>query len=347
MSDTGQSQIWNSDIVTRVPEQKKSFIYNWKFWVGLALAIFLIVWIIVTFVYRPKSSTSTKDVSTRNISDRERRRQRRRVYYEDSDDDYSDEEEYIRSTRQPIPVPVPVPVPKVQPLSIQDVVVEPRPRFQDIHLRQEPTRSIIDTCDDIPGPTRPSRNIDFTPDIPNYANHTGRQQERWKREGECRRILETIYGMPFPKAHPDWLVNDITGHKLELDGYCQPLELAFEHMGKQHYDPDDNYNKSDEEYKAMIYRDNLKARLCKERGVYLYVIPYNIPFQDLENFIRHNAPEVVAAREAREKQLAAGINPDALSHFQQLGPQPIDPSSRTRGQRPARAIQVPENVWRQ
>ena len=404
--DVNQS-MWSSDIVTSRPtpsppssEKNKWFIYDWKFWIGIAIAVIIIVWIVVTFIYHPKSSNTYGSSNSRDIRDMrdpDRRRHRRRVYYEDYDDDYDDDysdDEYEDryeyespphrrpyrnqhgqtshqshsqyqhqsqyQSQAPLSIPVPtqvpiqesqyVPQPTVQPIDeLADTTFEGN-TFEDITLTQ-PTQAntsqanasmistrTIDTCDDVPGPMRPSRNIDFTPDIPDYADHTGRKAERWKREGECRRILETIYGLPFPKVHPEWLVNDLTGHVMELDGYCEPLNIAFEHMGRQHYDPDDNYNKSDDEYKALIYRDNLKARICKERGIYLYVIPYNIPFNQLENFIRHNMPEVVAAREARERQLATGVNPDALTHFQQLGPKPIDPDSRIKGVRQPKPI---------
>lgn len=369
MDNVSSSPIWSSEMVTKTPSpEKKSFIYNWKFWIGLALAIFLIAWIVVTFIYRP--STSNTNTS---------KRVKHKVYYEDSDDDYTDddeEEEYVSrrhtqvnrrritpdvstehiNMRSSIPDVGTRTIPDVDKRTIPDVDKRTIPDvniqgnmnigtrdFLDIKLPSRTT--IVDTCDDIPGPQRPSRNIDFTPDIPNYANYTGRQPERWKREGECRRILENIYGVPFTKEYPDWLVNDLTGHNLELDGYNPDLRIAFEHMGKQHYDPDDHFNKNDEEYKQMIYRDNLKARLCKENGVYLYVIPYNIPFKDLENFIRHNSPEAVAARQAREQQLAEGVNPDALSHFQQIVPKPIDPESNTRGRKP-RGIKVPDHMWK-
>ena len=38
-----------------------------------------------------------------------------------------------------------------------------------------------------------------------------------KGEIECRRYLETIFQVPFPKARPDFLKNPVTGNNLELD----------------------------------------------------------------------------------------------------------------------------------
>ena len=61
----------------------------------------------------------------------------------------------------------------------------------------------------------------------------------YKNEEYCREIFEDITGKKFPKERPDWLVNDKTGKKLELDGYCEELKLAFEYDGKQHFENTD------------------------------------------------------------------------------------------------------------
>jgi len=38
----------------------------------------------------------------------------------------------------------------------------------------------------------------------------------------------------FPAQRPLWLIN-ARGHQMELDGYCQKLNLAFEYQGEQHF----------------------------------------------------------------------------------------------------------------
>lgn len=323
-----ENQIWSTDLLTRAPSTKTTktgMLYNWKFWVFLTIVIFIFMWIIVAYFCSKTSTTK----STNNKS------RKRRIYYddEDEDDEYDSDEEYEYRRRRPEPRERET---RTEPRE-REVRVEPVEEFRDINLNRQPI-SIIETSSDIMGPERPSRNIDFSPPIPNYANHTGRQPERWKREGECRRVLETIYSVPFPKSYPDWLINDLTGRHLELDGYNSELQIAFEHMGKQHYDPDDRYNNNDEEYKMLIYRDNLKANLCQQNEVYLIVIPYNIPFGDIENYIRYNLPEAVASRQARQEQLASCTTPAAIPHFQQLVP-------TAKPAREQRAINVPDYVW--
>jgi hypothetical protein len=52
----------------------------------------------------------------------------------------------------------------------------------------------------------------------------------------CRLYFETLFKEKFPKTHPNWLRND-KRKQLELDGYCEKLNLAFENNGKQHYQP--------------------------------------------------------------------------------------------------------------
>src|SRR5690606_5877566 len=63
-----------------------------------------------------------------------------------------------------------------------------------------------------------------------YCNE--RQEEKL-----CREVFEEWFGEPFIKIRPEWLVNPKTNYKLELDGYCEKLNIAFEYNGIQHYKP--------------------------------------------------------------------------------------------------------------
>lgn len=118
-------------------------------------------------------------------------------------------------------------------------------------------------------------------------------------EEECRRIFEKIYNAPFPRRRPSWLVNNLTGRRMELDGYCEMHNIAFEYNGEQHYKSDHPFNRSHQAFLDQVHRDNLKVELCDIRGVYLLTIPYNVPYNKLEKYIRYYLPEAVAAREVR------------------------------------------------
>jgi len=47
------------------------------------------------------------------------------------------------------------------------------------------------------------------------------------REERCREIFEKIFNNKFPKIRPSWLISP-KGFRMELDGYCAKLGLAFE-----------------------------------------------------------------------------------------------------------------------
>jgi hypothetical protein len=69
----------------------------------------------------------------------------------------------------------------------------------------------------------------------------------------------------------DWLVNE-NGNKMELDGYCEKLNLAFEHHGIQHYSVDGEMTQDDDMLRKSKARDKKKEKLCFEHGIKLIVI---------------------------------------------------------------------------
>ena len=69
----------------------------------------------------------------------------------------------------------------------------------------------------------------------------------------------------------EWLKNH-DGNKMELDGYCASLNLAFEHHGAQHYKITGNMTIDDKQLKESKERDKRKEKLCFENGIKLIVI---------------------------------------------------------------------------
>jgi hypothetical protein len=101
-------------------------------------------------------------------------------------------------------------------------------------------------------------------------------------ERVCRFVFESLFGVPFNKVRPDWLLNQ-EGNRLELDGFSEHVKIAFEHNGKQHYS--EKYHRGTEK---LIQDDVVKKEQCKQNGITLIVVP-EIPsltkFEDSVNFI--------------------------------------------------------------
>lgn len=92
-------------------------------------------------------------------------------------------------------------------------------------------------------------------------------------EAQVRDYFESLLGRKFPTARPDWLRSDATGARLELDGYCEELALAFEYQGEYHYIyiPVHHQGRTLEEVEEI---DALKKKLCQEHIVDLIQVPF-------------------------------------------------------------------------
>jgi len=96
------------------------------------------------------------------------------------------------------------------------------------------------------------------------------------RYGEkcCKKFFETIFGLPFPKIRPEFLQinpNDKRS-KLELDGYCSELNLAWEYQGEQHNKMVKKFHDTPEKLKMRQNRDVLKKNKCAEINLPLIII---------------------------------------------------------------------------
>lgn len=86
-----------------------------------------------------------------------------------------------------------------------------------------------------------------------------------------RICLEKLFKKAFPKVKPQWLKNR-SGRLLELDGYCESLNIAFEYQGPQHYKIIKFYKMDEKALKKIKTRDQVKVQKCSENGVLLLVI---------------------------------------------------------------------------
>ena len=104
-------------------------------------------------------------------------------------------------------------------------------------------------------------------------------------ERYCRKFFETIFNKKFPKKHPSWLLSD-KGHRMELDGFCEELKLAFEYQGRQHYTDDFYKTKARKKMLRDIQKqDELKKTLCEKNQVILITIPYTVSIDNMQKYI--------------------------------------------------------------
>lgn len=113
-----------------------------------------------------------------------------------------------------------------------------------------------------------------------------------KTENKCRVIFEKIFSRPFPSIRPEWLKNPTTGKNLELDGYCEELQLAFEYDGVQHARFDKHFHKSGTDFVYQVAKDDYKTKKCKIEGIDLIRIPHYISPISLEDYIRREIKRI-------------------------------------------------------
>lgn len=94
-----------------------------------------------------------------------------------------------------------------------------------------------------------------------------------------RRIFNILFDTTFIKIKPKWL------NGLELDGFCEEQNLAFEYDGQQHYDFIKYFHKTQEKFKNQVKMDRLKDELCVSQKITLLRIPYWIKYEDLVTYI--------------------------------------------------------------
>jgi hypothetical protein len=113
-----------------------------------------------------------------------------------------------------------------------------------------------------------------------------------KKEEECRNIFEELTGFKFFKLRPEWLVNHITGKRLELDGYCEELKLAFEYDTPEHFCKEvytQTHGIISNTESSISIRDSIKDVRCKEVGVYL--IRINNSIEDIKKYVSKQLKE--------------------------------------------------------
>lgn len=104
-----------------------------------------------------------------------------------------------------------------------------------------------------------------------------------RSEQLCREIFEEEFGKKFPNVRPKFL------NGLELDGYCEELNLAFEYNGQQHYEYIPHFHRNGmKDFENQQERDRRKYKICAKKDIKLILIPYQFDYRKpeaLKNYI--------------------------------------------------------------
>lgn len=140
----------------------------------------------------------------------------------------------------------------------------------------------------------------------------------------CREHFVQLLGCPFPKVRPKWLRTE-HGTQLELDGYSEKMNLAFEYQGAQHFSRNSYYHKTKDAFVLLQTLDGLKRELCKTRGVVLIEVPEMptlMEVDQLKSFIREKCVTANVALSAffdsTEVNLRSAYSPETKTQFAEL-----------------------------
>ncbi len=133
--------------------------------------------------------------------------------------------------------------------------------------------------------------------LPTVERKGRRPPQESKGEVECRRVLESIFNKPFPKARPNILRNPVTSdesmdNNLELDCYNPELKLACEYQGIQHYKYVPYFHKTRDAFQNQKYRDHMKKEMCRKNGIRLIEVPYTVKVEDIYGYIINRLREI-------------------------------------------------------
>ena len=116
--------------------------------------------------------------------------------------------------------------------------------------------------------------------IKNYINPCTKCNPKSNNEEILRFILESMTLKKFPKRKPDWLIDDVTGNRLELDGYSEEIGLAFEYDGRQHQKHIKYFHPEKEDFIDQKRRDEIKDKIFNKMKIVL------IRIKEEDNFVK-------------------------------------------------------------
>lgn len=113
-----------------------------------------------------------------------------------------------------------------------------------------------------------------------------------KGEVLCKDYLEKRFRLPFIKCRPSFLYNEVTGENLELDMYNPDLKLAVEYNGRQHYEFVPFFHQTRDKFQTQKYRDRMKQELCHKHQIFLIVVPFTVPDEQIGTYIEERLQQL-------------------------------------------------------
>ena len=140
----------------------------------------------------------------------------------------------------------------------------------------------------------------------------------------CRTYFKQIFGKKFAKTRPPWLIKK-DGFQMELDGYCEELNLAFEHQGRQHYEQIDHFYTSEEQFLKRKADDKRKVYLCEKHNITLIrvlQIPDSLHVSKVQTYIinqcKKSGVEIPEGAENIRVKLLKAYTPTAREKMKQV-----------------------------
>jgi hypothetical protein len=72
---------------------------------------------------------------------------------------------------------------------------------------------------------------------------------------------------------------------MEIDGYCEELQMGFEYQGKQHLEFIPHWHKRKQRFLEQQKNDNLKKEILEDKGVVMLYPTYQLKPMDFEQYI--------------------------------------------------------------
>ena len=116
--------------------------------------------------------------------------------------------------------------------------------------------------------------------------HTHARAPTYTREQETCDSMSLLYGRPFVKVRPAFLVNPETKRRLEIDCYNDELKIGAEFNGIGHYKWPNPFHRTEAEFHAQLRRDRYKQNICKQMGVKLFIVPDSVRKGHILEYLR-------------------------------------------------------------